>query len=180
MRPDENCHLFWEDVKQKVTKLGVNATKLSRKKRAPTRIEQFFGGSAAPEYANDIISHDRGIYSETLYLIINATENQFDQEDFRRYVKLENVLFRAAKGDIFIQEYNDVMAVNGIDFSENRFQVQYLRNLKVKSHLSEVFKLTKLILVLPAINATSQRTFSLLKLIKNYIQSTMKQSRLKK
>ena len=73
-----------------------------------------------------------------------------------------------------------MMAVHGSDFSENRFQVQYLRNLKVKSHLSEVFKLTKLILVLPAINATSQRTFSLLKLIKNYIQSTMKQSWLKK
>ena len=37
MRTDENCHLFWEDVKQKATKLDVDATKLSRKRRALTR-----------------------------------------------------------------------------------------------------------------------------------------------
>ena len=37
MRLDENCHLFWEDVKQKAAKLDVDAPKLSRKRRAPTR-----------------------------------------------------------------------------------------------------------------------------------------------
>ena len=48
MRTDENCHLFWEDVKQKTAKLDVDAPKLSRKRRAPTRILEFFG---TPEYA---------------------------------------------------------------------------------------------------------------------------------
>ena len=42
-----------------------------------------------------------------------------------------------------------------------------LRNLKVQSHLSEVFKPAKLVLVLPATNATSEKTFALLKLIKS-------------
>ena len=54
MRTDENCHLFCEDVKQKATKLDVDAPKLYRKRRAPTRIEEFFGGKAAPKYANDV------------------------------------------------------------------------------------------------------------------------------
>ena len=58
-----------------------------------------------------------------------------------------------------------------------RFLTETLQNLKVQNHLSEVFKLTKLILVLPAINATSEKTFSLLKLIKSYLRSTMKQRR---
>ena len=58
------------------------------------------------------------------------------------------------------------------------FRNCYLRNLKVKIHLSEVFKLTKLILVLPTTNAASEGTFSLLELIKSYLRSTMKQSRL--
>ena len=82
------------------------------------------------------------------------------------------------------------MVIQGNDFDENRFQVQLvtlqeyctnidgnicicsatdtLQNLKVQSHVSEVFKLTKLILVVPGTNATSEKTFSLLKLIKSY------------
>ena len=42
-----------------------------------------------------------------------------------------------------------------------------LRNLKVQGHLSEVFQLTKIILVLPVTNATRERTLKLLKLIKS-------------
>ena len=73
------------------------------------------------------------------------------------------VLLEVAKGDAFIQEYNNVMAMYGSDFYENRFQVQLetlkehctnldgnayirfvtetLQNLNVKNHLNEVFKL---------------------------------------
>ena len=134
---------------------------MSRKRRAPTRIVEFFGGKRAPEYANDVISHYRRIYFESLDSIINAIEDWFDQENFRTYVKLENLLLKAAKDDVFIQEYNDVMAIYGSDFDENRIQVQLetlqdywtnldgntcirsvtdtLRNLKVQSHLSDVF-----------------------------------------
>lgn len=80
------------------------------------------------------------------------------------------------------------MAIYDSEFDQNRFQVQLetsqeyctnldgnawihsvtdnLQNLKVQSHSSEVFKLTKRILLLPVTNATSKRIFSLLKLIK--------------
>ena len=111
------------------------------------------------------------------------------------YVKLKNILLKAAKGNIFIQEYNDAMAIYGSNFNENRFQVQLqtlqeyctnldgniwilsitdtLQNLKVQSHLSEVCKLTKLILVLPATSVISKRILILLQLIKNYLRPTM-------
>ena len=73
------------------------------------------------------------------------------------------------------------------DFDDNRFQVQLetiseyckgldiisvrtiaeiLKNLKIRSHLTGVIKLAKLILVMPAINSTSERLYSLLNLIK--------------
>ena len=83
MSTGKNCYLFWKGVKQKTTKLDVDASKLSIKRRAPARIEKFFGEKAAPEYANGIISHCRRIYFESLDLIINATEDRFDQEKFR-------------------------------------------------------------------------------------------------
>ena len=92
------------------------------------------------------------------------------------------------------------MAIYGSYFDASRFQVQLetlqeycadldsnecirsvtntLRYLKVQSHLSEVFKLTKLILALPATNATSEITFSLPILTISYLRSTMKKSRL--
>ena len=122
MRTDENYHLFLEDLKQKTTKLDVDAPKLSRKRRAPTIIEEFFVGKAAPEYVNDVISHYRGIYFEPLDPIINAIEDRFDQKDFRTYVKVEILSLKTAKDNIFIQEYNDVMAVYGSYFDENRCQ----------------------------------------------------------
>ena len=70
MGTDENCHLFWEVVKQKATKLDVDAPKLSRKRRSTTRMEEFFGRKAAPENANDVMSHYRRIYFISLDCII--------------------------------------------------------------------------------------------------------------
>ena len=66
MSKDENRHLFWEDAKQKATKLDVDALKLSRKRRTPTRIEELFSENGAPEYANDVVYHHPRICFESL------------------------------------------------------------------------------------------------------------------
>ena len=47
-----------------------------------------------------------------------------------------------------------------------------------RSLLSEVCKVVKLVLVMPATNATSERSFSALRRVKNYLRSTMTQQRL--
>ena len=47
-----------------------------------------------------------------------------------------------------------------------------------RNMLSEVTKIFELVLVLPATNATSERSFSKLKLIKTYLRSSMTQKRL--
>ena len=61
----------------------------------------------------------------------------------------------------------------------DRTVTEVLRNLEVRNHLCEVYKLAKLTMVMPATNPTSERIFSLLKLIKTYLQSTMTQGRLR-
>ena len=53
-----------------------------------------------------------------------------------------------------------------------------LRNLEMSIHLCELYKLAKLIIVMPATNSTSEKTFSLLKLIKRYLRSTIRKGRL--
>ena len=47
-----------------------------------------------------------------------------------------------------------------------------------KDLLSEVYKLLRLTLVLPATNGASERSFSALRRVQTYIRSTMNQSRL--
>ena len=46
-------------------------------------------------------------YILNLDCTINPIEDIFDQEVSRTYIKLENLLLKAGKGDVFIQEYND-------------------------------------------------------------------------
>ena len=65
-----------------------------------------------------------------------------------------------------------------VDTGSVRTVTEVLRNLKVRNHLYVVYKLVKLIMVMPATNFTSERTFSLLKLIKTYLRPTMTQGRL--
>ena len=48
----------------------------------------------------------------------------------------------------------------------------------MKSLMSEVIRLAKLVLVLAATNATSERSFSAMRRAKSYLQSTMLQVRL--
>ena len=47
-----------------------------------------------------------------------------------------------------------------------------------RSLLSEVCKILKLILIMPATNATSERSFSTLQRVKTYLRNTMSQQRL--
>ena len=47
-----------------------------------------------------------------------------------------------------------------------------------KELLSEVLTITKLVLVLPATNAVSERSFSALRRVKTFLRSTMNQDRL--
>ena len=44
--------------------------------------------------------------------------------------------------------------------------------------MREALKLVKILLIIPATNATSERSFSTLRRVKSYLRSNMKQSRL--
>ena len=76
MRSDEKFNLFWKDVENKAAIFDVDPRRLPRKKRVPARIKECLGGSAAPEFDDDVVSHYRKIYYESLDYIINATEDR--------------------------------------------------------------------------------------------------------
>ena len=82
MRTDQNFDLFWTNVNSKAEALDVDEPTLSRRRRPPSRIDEYYG-KAAPEFPADVISHYRRIYFELLDCIISAIRDRFDQENYR-------------------------------------------------------------------------------------------------
>ena len=113
---------------------------------------------------------------------------------------LEQVLVRASKGESYrhlITPDITRMYISDIDFGLLRTQLDMLQTLVPhpmdnfsnflkwfvsEGHhsclLSQVKQIVKLILVLPATNAISERSFSTLRRVKTYMRATMTQQRL--
>ena len=90
----KNVKTAIENLKQKTIKLDVNVQRLSRKRGVPKKKkkkkEGFFGRKVAPEYTNEAIFHYHRICFGSLDFMFNPTEDQFNQEDFRAYIKFKN------------------------------------------------------------------------------------------
>ena len=131
---------------------------------------------------------------------MQSIKDRFDQPGYKVYRSLEDLVLKAANKLDFSEELASVKDVYGTDLDESTLQVQlqilganipekmitifdvrsYLQQITPgdRSLLSQVVLLMKLILVMPATNATSERSFSALRRIKTYLRSTMKQERL--
>ena len=123
-------------------------------------------------------------FYEALDHILLAIREQFDQPGYQTYQKLEELVFKACRGEDFREELDFVS--NFYDTDVDKFQLQtqlpLLKHLipNDKLSLSEVIRamsallpserlffsavsvVLKLLLVLPATNAKSERSFSAL------------------
>ena len=197
IRTDESFDLFWKTITRKATTLDLPEPQLPRRRKMPRRYET---GSAEPEYASSPYAYYKTVYYEALDLIINCTKSRFDQPGYRVYRQLQDLLMKAASREDYQSEYEFVSKFYGADFSHRlKTQLQSfvllfqgectpmlrdiftrLRSLSQaeKELLSEVLTLTKLVFVLPATNAVSERSFSALRHVKTFLRSTMNQDRL--
>ena len=140
-------------------------------------------------------------YFEAVDLVVNCIGAHFDQPDYQIYRNVESLLLNAANGESFDEEFQKVADFYKDDFNSGllRTQLEFLNasfienkdisrvDMKAilkyfrstlpvyRTFYSEVFKLLKLILVMPATNAISERSFSALKRVKTYLRTTMTQ-----
>lgn len=199
LRSDKEFEKFWEEVMAKQEQFGVNEPQLPRKRRAPARLED---GQAAPHFPQSVEDHYRPIYFQAIDSIVSAIQERFDQEGLKSYLLLEGLLLRAVAGDEFEDEAAHVEQIWGDDlkmavlrsqlhilrthFAEASSNspslsdiVEYVKSQPARAtFMSEVVVLLTLILVTPATNATSERSFSALRRLKTYLRSTMTQERL--
>ena len=200
LRTDGNFDLFWQKVEMTKDQLDVNEPQLARRRKAPRRLKQ---GRALAEVAVSPKDEYRRVYFEALDLAVTSIRSRFDQKGFKTFSSVEQPLFKACGGQFFKEELDVVCNFFYDDFNKEDLvaelstlhtlyhsvveEVPSVNSIKTAlltmSHaqrmlLNTVCRLFQLLLILPATNATSERSFSALRRIKSYLRSTMTQARL--
>ena len=149
--------------------------------------------------------HYRQVYYEAIDCTINCVKKRFDQPGYWVYCYLKRLLCKACKAQPYEEELDFICEFYKDDFNKENLvaQLQILTVHFATSNTSQslnVLDLTKYFksliddrtarfnessmpnhavdLVMPATNATSERSFSTLRRTKIYLRSTMKQERL--
>jgi hypothetical protein len=140
-------------------------------------------------------------YFEAIDLATTSIKDRFDQPDYAMYRHLEEALVKGVSGEdiskqlheisrlyteIDISQFTVQLASMSTYFKTNHITVslesclKYLTDLSpaMQAFYSEVCKVARLLMVMPATNATSERSFSVMRRLKSYLRSTMGQSRL--
>ena len=179
IRDEQSFDLFWEKVSTMASDVDVNDPVLPRKRKVPKRFEQ---GNAPAEFHSTPKSHYRQVYYEALDLLVQAIEDRFNQSGYRTYHCLEALMLKAVKKGNFSGELKAVLEVYSTDLNASDLKLQleilstniadgvtdvvdiknYLQQLSPaeKALLSQVILVMKLILVMPAMNASSEHSFS--------------------
>lgn len=197
LRNETNFKLFWQKINHLQASFDIEETKLPRKRRVPTRFEE---GTAEGTFFDECESYFCSIYYEALDLIINCIKERFDQPGFGIYKNLQGILIKSVRKESYDDSFNVVTLLYQSDINPDQLRVHletlsanfppenrdsitifdvkdYVLSLFSNERLimSEVCVLLKLILVMPSTNAVNERSFSALRRIKTYLQSTMLQ-----
>ena len=196
LRSEAEFRLFWTKVSQTAEEIGVDKPCLPRQKKTTTHVANKEVPATPEEFYKQI-------YFEALDLIIAAISKRFDQPGFRVYRRLQDILLKAANGEDYNDELEFITNFYGDDLDRATLKAQlvifsttmmerkcdrkyalsdiitYFKECTPANQtlLSEVCTLMRLLLVMPATNATSERSFSTLRRIKSYLRSTMSQER---
>ena len=197
LRTDEMFNLFFQCVKASARDLDVAEPNLPRRRKVPRRLDDGHGPAAFP---TSIEEHYRPVYFEALDLITSCIKDRFDQPGYKTYSELETLILNAASGKPYDKELKSVLDFYGTDLDplllpthleifRQSFAsaedvslsavIEYFQKCSapVLELMSQVAVLIKLILVMPASNASSERAFSSVRRIKSYLRSTMLQQR---
>ena len=204
-RSEAAFDLFWTRLLKRKSEVdAVAEPKLPRKRRALARQE--LGDSGTHYFPSTPKEYFRHMYYAAIDLTTECIRTRFNQKDFKAYQSIQELLLKAVAGEDHDEELAKVMAVYGdtdlqqykleahlsllpevvqaMGYDTSRFDIadlldffQSLGNAR-KLLLSEICTLGKLMLVMPATNAVSERSFSALKRVKTYPRSTTGEGRL--
>ena len=186
---DESFSLFWKKIEVMKSQLDVDEPQLQRKRKAPKRYEI---ETASSEFPSTVEDQYRCIYFEALDLAVTCIKSRFDQKGYKTFSHLEQLFYKACRGECFSEELDFVHDYFYDDFNKDDLAAELitLRQLyhssvgdelpsvkTIKTALSSLSsaqrmllttasKLFQMLLILPATNATSEQSFSALHRVK--------------
>ena len=164
------------------------------------RTVRYESGNATPEFQLSVEEYYCQAYFEVFNVICSTIEDRFRQPGYQLYLNLEQLLLKAVRKEHYLSEFDFVTKFYESDLNVHALEMQlqifatnftiegkntsikdiwkYLRNISSaqRALLSEICVIAKLILVMPATNAISERSFSALRRVKTSLQSSMKQT----
>ena len=197
IRNDTSFGLFLQKITASAGDLEIEKPSLPHRRKTPRRLDD----GSLPTFPETVEDQYRRIYFEALDLIISRTEDRFNQPGWKIFRNVQELLLKAASADPYEEELRFIISFYGPDFDILLLPTQleiFSQNFKADGKvtvseivtyfhncsdgqlwlLSQVSKLVRLLLVMPATNAGSERSFSAVRRIKSYLRSTMSQQRL--
>ena len=201
IRTEQAFDLFWLKLAKLSETLEVDEAQLPRRRKVPSREED---GLASSHFHDTPKAYYRQMYYEAVDNTMECLKKRFDQPGYHMYSNLEQLLIKAAMKENFELHFKavcdfykndikpDILQVQLVTFGTNfqsnpgerRPTVFDIRDYITamtqaqRDLLDQVVNLMQLILVMPATNSTSERSFSALRRVKTYLRSTMGQQRL--
>ena len=192
--------MFWAKLNQFATAHNVDAPSLPRRRNAPIK---HMLGKAPGEHPEKVEDDYRRKYYAVLDTVVSCIKERFEQPDYEIYSSLGKLLVKAAMAKSYDEEFVTVTTFYRDDINSDLLSVQLktlpavirssdelvntfydVRNLvkelkqPLKALISEVVKIIKLIIVMPATNAVSERSFSARRRLFTYLQTNMGPNRL--
>ena len=98
LRTDSAYDTFWNRVNHQVQNLDVDEPVLPRRRKMPKRFET---GSAAPEFHMNPKDLYRQKYYEAFDIVINSISDRFDQDGYKIYRNIHDLLLKSIRGEEF-------------------------------------------------------------------------------
>lgn len=200
LRSEDEFNLFWAKVNQFVTKHNVEAPCLPRRRNPSIK---HMLGKAPGEHPEKVEDDYRRKYYAVLDTVVSCIKERFEQPDYEIYSSLEQLLVKAAMSKSYEEEFVTVTTFYHDDIDGDLLSVQLktlpavigssdksintfydvrelVKGLKqpLKALISQVVKIIKLIIVMPATNAVSERSFSAMRRLFTYLRTNMGSNRL--
>lgn len=206
IRDDTSFVAFWQKLNGLVDGCDIGEPTLPRKRRVPSKLEDGLASPVFPSSIEDHFRRiyfeaidnvigglkDRfeqpgyATYSQLEQLLIKASQGDDFSHELDFCCNFYKDVNRAC-----LQPQLCTFKLDFIKYNKQKFghELDKVTILDIQEYfsclsdgqrrlLSEVTRLVQLILVMPATNATSERSFSALRRIKSYLRSTMMQDRL--
>ena len=196
---EANFEQFYGIVTETAKSQKVDDPVLPRQRKIPIKLDGTM--KPIPIFSN-VYDFYKFYYYEALETIISNIRERFEQKGYKMVMTLENLLLKSAMWRDYQEELAEVTDFYGSDLNRNDLEIQlltykvkfmefktgnvtlndvieFMRQPGYSDFFPEISTVLRLVLVLPASNAQSERVFSILKRIKTPIRNSMEQERLK-